>query len=337
MKLSIIVPVYNMAGDGKLNFCLDSLIKQNIKDYEIITVNDASTDNSLEVLNCYAAKYPDLVKVISYSDNRHQGGARNEGIRHAQGDWIGFIDSDDWISPDFYSKLISKGEETGADVVGCNYSIVSEHTYTVGEIDENPFSDCTGILDEAKHKFLFANPGSMVIKVYRRNLIIDNNLSFPEHIFYEDNAAGPLWSLYFKHFEFINEPLYYYYQHSSSTVHTITEERSRNRLQACNILLKEMKERGLYESYKTELEAIFINLYLVNTLFGYMINCPRKRFGFVLEIKKGMLEAFPDFLCNPAFEAIKDEEEKRMVRLLIKNSLLFYYYYRFIWFVRRLR
>lgn len=62
MKLSIIVPVYNMAGDGKLNFCMDSLISQTISDYEILAVDDASTDNSLEILRQYEAEFPDRVK-----------------------------------------------------------------------------------------------------------------------------------------------------------------------------------------------------------------------------------------------------------------------------------
>ena len=109
MKLSIIVPVYNMASDNKLNFCLDSLINQTIKDFEIIAVDDASTDNSLEIVREYESKYPDLFKVITYEKNRHQGGARNEGMKIAKGEWIGFIDSDDWVSPDYYESLIKRG------------------------------------------------------------------------------------------------------------------------------------------------------------------------------------------------------------------------------------
>ena len=70
MKLSIIVPVYNMADGGKLEFCLDSLLNQTILDYEIITVNDASTDGSLDILRSYEARYPQKIKVITYPVNR---------------------------------------------------------------------------------------------------------------------------------------------------------------------------------------------------------------------------------------------------------------------------
>ena len=83
MRLSIIVPVYNMAGEGKLNYCMDSLVAQTVTDYEIIAVNDASTDNSLEILRGYERSYPDKVKVITYAVNKRQGGAKNEGLKAA--------------------------------------------------------------------------------------------------------------------------------------------------------------------------------------------------------------------------------------------------------------
>ena len=107
MKLSIIVPVYNMAANGKLNYCLDSLVKQTISDYEIIAVDDCSTDESLSILKNYEAQYPDRFRAIHSDRNRHQGGAKNIGLREAVGEWIGFIDADDWIVPDFYERLIA--------------------------------------------------------------------------------------------------------------------------------------------------------------------------------------------------------------------------------------
>lgn len=337
MKLSIIVPVYNMAADKKLHYCMDSLVGQTIEDYEILAVDDASTDDSLKILKDYENRFPDKVKVIHYEENKRQGGAKNEGLKAAAGEWIGFIDSDDWITPDYYEKLLRKAEETGADMVGCDYSMVREHTMVPGERVRNNTPDQTGILGEEQHKKLIMRSGSMVLKIYRRTVIKENDLSFPEGIFYEDNCAGPVWSLYFQHFELVEEPLYFYYQHQVSTVHHISEAKCRDRMRAGELLLKEMGERGFLDTYRQEIEYRFTELYFVNTLFSYMLGVKKKRLSFVRELKAGMQEAFPDFEKNPYYLQYTGEEEKRMIALCMRSAARFYWYYRVLWMYRNLR
>ena len=337
MKLSIIVPVYNMAGDDKLQFCMDSLINQTLKDYEIIAVDDASTDNSLDILNEYKSKYPNLVRVIEGKVNKHQGGARNAGMKEAKGEWIGFLDSDDWVSPDYYETLIKKGEETGADVVGCKYNLVKEHTYEIGEVVECNSPDQCGVMDKERRKNLLRNAGSMVIKVYRASLIRENNLSFPEGIFYEDNCASPVWCMYYKHFEYVDRPMYYYYQHDVSTVHTITEQRCRDRLVAGETMLKEMKERGFFEEYKDEIENIFTITYYTNTVFSYMRMKKGRKYSFIKHIRETMVREFPNFRDNPYYGEYMDDEQKKYTDLFMKNSFIFYVKYMLLWAYRDIK
>ena len=123
MLLSIIVPVYNMAAEDKLIHCLDSLVNQTISDYEIIAVDDCSTDNSLEILKDYEKRYP-FFKAIHSDVNKHQGGAKNIGLKLATGEWIGFIDADDWIAADMYEKLLECAQSESAEIVMCNYYCV---------------------------------------------------------------------------------------------------------------------------------------------------------------------------------------------------------------------
>lgn len=334
-KLSIIVPVYNTAKDGMLNKCMDSLVNQTIENYEIIAVNDASTDNSLEILRDYEARYKDLVKVLTYDENRHQGGARNLGIDHSRGEWIGFIDSDDWIAPDFYEKMIKKGLDTKADVVGCQYQIVYSHDGDQkGDVITIHTNDLVGELDEEKHKAFFMHPGSMVVKVYRSALIKDNNLRFPENMYYEDNYAGPIWSLYYEHFELVDEPLYYYYQNATSTVHEVSMNKLYDRMKACEMIYDELTRIGLFEKYKAELESIFIFLFFKNTLFSYMLSSKKEGVSFVYKLKREMLKYFPKFR-NSRYYKISDNEEARMIELCMKNTMLFYAYYSALWFYRR--
>ena len=334
MKLSVIVPVYNMAADGKLEYCMDSLVAQTLSDMEIIAVDDASTDNSVEILREYQRRYPDKVRVLCHAVNKRQGGAKNTGLQAAQGRWIGFIDSDDWVTPDYYEKLIQKAEETGADMVGCDYNLVSEHTFQVGRVVENNNDAQTGELDETKHSSLIRQFGSMVVKIYKHSVIKENGLCFPEGIFYEDNCAGPLWSLYFNKFERVPEPMYYYYQHMTSTVHRISEERCRDRMRSQEIFYNTCKERGFLEKHHRDIEYKFTELYFVNTLFSYMAAVDNPKLSFVKELYGGLTERFPDFAQNPDYIKEIGSEEKEWIALLGKSPAVFYVYYRFKFGVR---
>ncbi len=203
MKLSIIVPVYNMAAEKKLEYCLDSLVAQTVSDYEIIAVDDCSTDESWEILKSYERRFPGKFHALHLEENKHQGGAKNAGLKAAQGDWIGFIDSDDWITPDMYERLIGRAEETGADLVGCDYCLTSEHSMKAGQVVHNNRSSQTGILDDEKRRSLILDGGSLVVKIFRRSMILEHELWFPEHIFYEDNALGNSYLVLAAHFEYI--------------------------------------------------------------------------------------------------------------------------------------
>lgn len=337
MQLSVIVPVYNMAGEGKLEYCMDSLVNQTIEDMEIIAVDDASTDSSLEILRSYQERYPKKVKVIACPVNRRQGGAKNVGLKAATGEWIGFVDSDDWAAPDFYERLLARAGETGADVVGCDYSLVSGHTFEQGRVVVNNTSDQTGILDQERHRRLILQPGSMVIKIYRHSVIRENGLDFPEGIFYEDNCAGPLWSLYFTHFQRVEEPLYYYYQHDASTVHHITEERCRDRMRAEEIFYEECERRGVLEAYRPEIEYRFSELYYVITLFSYMQGVRHPRLSFVRELREGVEARFPDFRENRYYRQQIGSEERRLIAMQRQSDLRFFCYYRMKLAVRRLK
>ncbi len=338
MKLSIIVPVFNMAADNKLNYCLDSLINQTISDYEIIAVDDASTDNSMNVLNEYANNYPEKFRAIHSDVNHHQGGAKNIGIKAAKGEWIGFIDADDWIVPDYYERMIAKADETGADVVGCDYTLVHEHTYTPGsQIIANSRDNQVGELDHASKASLILDGGSLCVKIFRRQTVIDNNLWFPEDIFYEDNAMSSSYLLLAKRFEYIKEPMYFYYQHGASTVHTFSETRCNDRLIAGRMMLDEAKRLGFMDEFRDEIEFKFAELFFVNTLFTYMPCVKPTRAEFVKAMTDEMLATFPEFRNNRYYQERVGAEEKKLVDMVCKSVTRFILYYKALWAYRNLR
>ncbi len=334
MKLSIVVPVYNMAADNKLRYCLDSLVNQTITDYEIIAVDDASTDESLDILREYESNYPWKFKFVQCYENLRQGGARNKGIDVAKGKWIGFVDSDDWIAPDMYEKLIDKAEATGADVVGCDYSMVETQTMHIGKLMPNNTMDQTGKLNHEKYKKLVMNPGSMVIKVYLKAVIDANNLRFPEKTFYEDNCASPIWMLHFTHFEKVEEPLYYYYQHNASTVHEISADKCNDRLEMGKKLIEEARKCGFYKQYRMEFEFAFSKLYYVNTLFTYMLGVRKPRLKFLKKMAEGIKSEFPDFQDNIYYQNEFDEEQKKLAGMNVESPFKFMVYFKLLYFYR---
>ena len=112
--ISIIIPVYNV--ENYLHVCLNSVLKQTYQDFEIICIDDASTDSSLEILK-YFEKKDSRIKVLKNDSNKGQGYSRNRGLELAQGKYISFLDGDDWLSPDAFEILIQKAEQDNLDLL----------------------------------------------------------------------------------------------------------------------------------------------------------------------------------------------------------------------------
>lgn len=346
MKLSIIVPVYNMAGEGKLNYCLDSLLAQvradgtPLPDYEILAVDDCSTDSSWQVLQAYAERHPDRLRIFRTPRNLHQGGAKNLALEHIRGDWLAFIDADDWVSASYFARLLDRAAGTGADCVGCDYSLVHSHTMEPGQRVANSRQEQAGVLDDSaegltRRRSLMVDFGSLCVKIYRKELILDCPSRFPEDMFYEDNALARTWISRMHHFEYIPEPLYYYYQHPDSTVHTVTRQRLEDRMKAGRMMIAEARRYGYLAMFRPELEYSFTVLFYQNTLFSAMREW--KGSGcrtFVTALAREMRETFPDFQQNLYYRARTDPEEKYYMGLQQRQPLRFYLQYKALWWYR---
>lgn len=335
MKLSIIVPVYNMAGDNKLKYCLDSLVSQTLSDYEIIAVNDASTDDSLHILNEYAQKYPSVLRVLSLDENHKQGGAKNKGLDICKGDFIGFVDADDWVTSDMYKKLTDAADKSGADVAVCNLTMTSEHSMKINDVIEGINPEAVGEIDDEKFRKLINNSGYMVVKIFARHIFEEPKLRFPEHMFYEDNAIGMEVLHRAKKIEYVKEPMYYYYQHGGSTVHTLNRQMCEYRMEAMRIGMQYAIEGGYLDKFKKEIEFKFINLFYQNTLFSYMQGRQKHEMSFIRKMGKEMKNTFPDFEKNEIYLQKVNAEEKKLMHMQQKSTLLFVVYYKILWFYRR--
>ena len=172
-KVSVIIPVYN--AKNYLERCLDSVCNQKLTDIEIVCVNDASTDNSIDILNEYAKKYSNL-KVIDYSENGGESKARNIGIENATGEYFAFVDNDDTIDFDFYEKLYVKAKETNADIVKGNVKVFNYENKEVKPY----FYDMNDKLSLFTDKMFFCMYWWTAI--YKRELIVNNTIKLPENM-----------------------------------------------------------------------------------------------------------------------------------------------------------
>ena len=286
-KVSIIIPVYNV--EKYIKKCLDSLVNQTLEDIEIIVVNDGSPDNSQKIIDKYVKKYPDKVK--SYiKENGGQGSARNYGVKCATGEYIGFVDSDDYVDKNMYKIMYEKAKETESDIVCCNhYEVRNEELKELGCF--NSF-DTKNIV---KNYILgFPCPWN---KIIRRSLITKKNWKFPEKIWYEDLAALPLFALYTNKITSIEKPLYYYLIRSGSTMNqTSYNKKFEDIFVAMEYLYKKINESASIIKYKDEFEFLFIMNYLRDASFRFIYNNGNKE--HLDRIVEDMKKYFPDLKNN---------------------------------------
>lgn len=214
-KVSVIVPVYNV--ERYLPQCLDSLVNQTLDDIEIITINDGSSDNSLDILMEYQNKYSNKIKVVN-NQNNGIGKTRNIGIEMAQGDFLTFVDSDDYLDTNMLLSCYNYANDNDLEIVVCNYYEVNESDRTLIKRIIEPFSICN--LND-KPDLLFKINAAPWNKLYRRTLFDNKNIRFPEHLKYEDLGLIPIILHQAKRIGYLNIFGNYYLIRSKSQTTTI--------------------------------------------------------------------------------------------------------------------
>ncbi len=200
--VSVIVPVYNV--EQYLNTCMESIVGQSYPLLEIILVNDGSTDNSGQLCEEWEEK-DRRVRVI-VQNNQGLAGARNTGVRSCQGEYFVFVDSDDWIAPDYVEHLYHAVRKENADLAVCNFYHVADgkERYCQQKVKGHIICDT-----EQKKDFLVTGHTCMWSKIYKRDFYVGENLEIPG-ICYEDLAMFPLLVFLSEKIVCIDEGLYYY-------------------------------------------------------------------------------------------------------------------------------
>ena len=266
MKLSIIIPVYNV--ERFLPQCLDSVFAQTIDNFEVICIDDGSKDSSLSVLQKYGEEHANLR--IIHQENHGLGYTRNVGLDCAKGDYIAFVDSDDFVAPDMFEKMIDKMERTNAEIAISNPYLFDHNT---GEI--RPYREMLkfyrfsilGGFSPLEHPGVFSFLGAWD-KVYKRSFLAEHNIRFPVNRIYED-APFSYQSLALAKTITVVKECYYYYRKNAGGA--ITDKERKTDAFKIDFLLNIreiqcfLKEHHLYE----QVEEPFIAYVLHDGLFHH--------------------------------------------------------------------
>ena len=301
-KISVIIPVYNV--EKYLKKCVDSVDAQTYTDYQMILVDDGSTDHSGALCDALAAKNP-KIRVI-HQENRGLGGARNTGIRHCETEYVLFLDSDDTIHPQLLQRCMTAAEEQNCDLVFFDLVSVDENGNQTTVYDQAVPTDT--LLSPAEKNCLLKNP-TACDKVYRTALFTDNDIYFPEKVWYEDLRTTPKILLFADRVMRIDsEPLYYYLQRSDSIMHTPDYTRMVTERTAAIRDLEDYYGAHLPDgSYRDILD--FVTIY-----HGFLLPC--------LEMyrKMGSYKPYLDTLLKTVKDRVPNPLEIPYIGLLRKNE-----------------
>lgn len=289
IKVSVIVPVYNV--EKYLDKCLDSLGKQTLKDIEIIVVNDESPDGSQKIIDKYSKMYS---TIKGYK--KKNGGvsdARNFGIKEAKGEYIAFVDGDDYVSIDMYEKMYEKAKAGNFDVVVCDLNYVYEDGSTK-RVSSKIERDTMNI------KKTYVNMYPCVWnKIYKRGLF-SKKVEFKKGVWFED--VDFLYKIfpYIKNIGVVKEPFNQYVQRNGSITKTF-DKRLYNYVDNFNDLIVFYKDRGIYDEYKKELEYCYVR-YLYATFIKQAAHFDKNEFDTAVDTAiSNVKNNFPKYRLNKYF------------------------------------
>lgn len=274
--VSIIIPVYN--AEKTISRCIESLLNQTYSNIEIICVNDCSKDQSEAIIKDYQNK-DSRIRLITHEKNMNAGGARNSGLRQSKGDYICLVDNDDWLANNAIEVLVNASENGNSDLVMCQcYTYYSEENKSIRPTIPDHLS-----LKEKKVYGLMKG-SRMLGALIKKTLFTDNELRYPERIFYEDNPVHTTLLLCAKNIKTIERPLYYYYQSSTSVTGFTNIKKITDRINTTDLLLTNVQTRGLYNEFKEYVDSAYIDL-LCGTIFMLGKADSKDSFRLVREVK----------------------------------------------------
>lgn len=309
-KVSIIVPAYNV--EDYIQKCLESLVNQTLQDIEIIVVNDGSTDQTKSRIEKFMLAYPEKIKYLEKT-NGGLSDARNYGLPSANGKYIGFVDSDDYVEPTMFEEMFNKAEEENSDMVECDF---------IWEYPNKKRVDTGKIYEGKKEAFVYARVVAWN-KLIKRETLEKANIKFPKGLRYEDTEFFYKLLPSLEKISFIKKPLVHYIQRSNSIANT-QNERVKEIFEIWDNIFKFYKENNLFEEYKNEIEYTYSRFLLCSSLLR-IVKVGDKKTRKELEKRtwEELNSNFPNWKKNPILKREKGTKNLYMKTVNSFNYKIF--------------
>jgi len=282
LKVSVIIPVYNTK--DYLHQCLDSLVNQTLEDIEILVVDDGSTDGSTEIIKEYAQNYPQKFKAF-YKENGGQAAARNLAVDNAQGEYLGFVDSDDWVDTEMYAEMYEKAKSENADIVICDTT------------DHYPTHDVYHHASQFESKF--AVTPSACNKIFRRDFVGD--IRFPVGLWYEDFEFTTKNLMLTESIGVIHKSFYHCHCREVSTMTNNNAEKNLDIVTVLGDLTRFVEEKGMAEKYKDVLQYLYIDHVLITTVNRLKAQKNKNKNKVIKKMVSEVKKRYPKFYKDAVF------------------------------------
>ena len=309
-KVSVIVPIYNV--EKYLEKCINSLLSQTLEDIQIILVNDGSKDNSGNIAKECEKNNKNRIIYVE-KENGGLSDARNYGLKYATGDFIAFLDSDDYIEKNAYEEMYNKAIEENADYVECDF--IWEFPNKIRVDKQYPYKNKKEMLS-----FVRVVAWNKLIK---RQLITDNNLEFPKGLRYEDVEFTYKLIPFINKFAYVDKPFIHYVQREGS-IANVQNERTAEIFTVLDNVIEFYKKNNIYEKYRDELEYYYAR-YLLCSSLKRMCKIKDKtiREKLLTESWKRLNSNFPNWKENVILKTVNIGKNKYM-RTVNKSTYKIY-------------
>ena len=300
-KVSIIIPCYNV--EQYIDRCFESLLNQTIgiEQLELIFVNDASADHTIDKLTQYEQQYPESIIVINFETNQRQGTARNIGLEYATAPYVGYVDADDWVELNMFERMVAAIEQYDCDFVECRWDFAKDkkNRQLPDKLGEDGYMDFSDL--KVREKFVGTKIALVMScdKLFKRSFLVDNAICYPEGLRHEDFYFSYLVFLCAKSCYCLDDVLYHYYINPQSTVRQSGKAYHFDQMIVMCDFLQTCVERGLRDTYKDIVEWMFLEQYYVYILWKVFEQFPKQAYTVYLEMKDIILEWVPDYKNNP--------------------------------------